>query len=109
MLSTSKSRAAFLPSPLPYERCLHATRGSPSPSRPVQVGGEGCLLPVVPSFLECALGHLQRGEDLGEESGGGVGQLLRTFHARQRVDDDLVVDQDDVEQAHAVFQAASAE
>src|SRR5215203_5180291 len=68
-----------------------------------------CLLPVVPSFLEGALGHLERGEDLDEKSGGGVGQLLRTFHARQRVDDDLVVDQYDVEQAHAVFQTAPSE
>jgi len=50
-----------------------------------------CLLPVVPSFLEGALGHLERGENLDEESSGGVGELLRTFHARQRVDDDLVV------------------
>src|SRR3954469_4158268 len=45
----------------------------------------------VPSFLEGALGHLERGENLDEESSGGVGELLRTFHARQRVDDDLVV------------------
>jgi hypothetical protein len=40
---------------------------------------------------------------------GAVGELLRTFHARQRVDDDLVVDQYDVEQAYAVFQAAPPE
>src|SRR5215207_765318 len=43
------------------------------------------------------------------KSSGGVGELLRAFYARQRVDDDLVVDQDDVEQAHAVFQTAPPE